>query len=101
MDNKEFEQIRRAVDGTRDYLIRVRQEFGTIRNEPGKDGSRTPSRDRMVMVCHQLYGDVHVVATMVSQLLENTELSVAQRVSLKASLSQLENEIRMLQNNFM
>ncbi len=90
LDNEEFKQIVNALDSTRDYLIQQRRDI--------VNRIWTLPQTEMLKIKDSVVNDCSTVASMVSRLLDSDELSLSQRVVLKASLSLLEHEIRLLRS---
>lgn len=86
MDNPDFIQLNNAVASTTQFMQKYRDKYS--RPNAIKD-------PRQFDALHQLQNDAGYVASMASQALEAADLSVPQRIALKATLSQLEFELRM------
>lgn len=90
MDNTEFVQLNNAITTSTKFIEKQRVRYFDT----------DESIDAIQRIALNYYRkDAEHVARMVSQAIDSEDLTVAQQIALKASLSQLEFELRLLQDH--
>ncbi|MCH7479137.1 MAG: hypothetical protein IIA14_13690 [SAR324 cluster bacterium] len=83
MTDADFGQLITSLDVNRKFLEAKRVVFEQTYSE------------KLGVAMRALVEDIKYIAQMASETLDNLELSISQRMSLKTTLSQLEFEIRL------